>query len=181
MSLPDIYFCTHPILPPSGQPSNLPIDCSARERAGTPFVQFPATLAMARTKQTARKSTGGKAPRKQLATKAARKSAPSTGGVKKPHRYRPGTVALREIRRYQKSTELLIRKLPFQRLVREIAQDFKTDLRFQSAAIGALQEASEAYLVGLFEDTNLCAIHAKRVTIMPKDIQLARRIRGERA
>lgn len=97
---------------------------------------------MARTKQTARKSTGGKAPRKQLATKAARKSAPSTGGVKKPHRYRPGTVALREIRRYQKSTELLIRKLPFQRLVREIAQDFKTDLRFQSAAIGALQVGS---------------------------------------
>ena len=96
-------------------------------------------LKMARTKQTARKSTGGKAPRKQLATKAARKSAPSTGGVKKPHRYKPGTVALREIRRYQKSTELLIRKLPFQRLVREIAQDFKTDLRFQSAAIGALQ------------------------------------------
>ena len=136
---------------------------------------------MARTKQTARKSTGGKAPRKQLATKAARKSAPATGGVKKPHRYRPGTVALREIRRYQKSTELLIRKLPFQRLVREIAQDFKTDLRFQSSAVVALQEASEAYLVGLFEDTNLCAIHAKRVTIMPKDIQLARRIRGERA
>jgi histone H3 len=138
---------------------------------------------MARTKQTARKSTGGKAPRKQLATKAARKSAPTgtAGGIKKPHRYRPGTVALREIRRYQKSTELLIRKLPFQRLVREIAQDFKTDLRFQSAAIGALQEAAEAYLVGLFEDVNLCAIHAKRVTIMPKDIQLARRIRGERS
>ncbi|XP_057410870.1 uncharacterized protein LOC103020402 [Balaenoptera acutorostrata] len=139
------------------------------------------SLIMARTKQTARKSTGGKAPRKQLATKAARKSAPATGGVKKPHRYRPGTVALREIRRYQKSTELLIRKLPFQRLVREIAQDFKTDLRFQSSAVMALQEACEAYLVGLFEDTNLCAIHAKRVTIMPKDIQLARRIRGERA
>ena len=96
-------------------------------------------------------------------------------------RYRPGTVALREIRRYQKSTELLIRKLPFARLVREIAQDFKTDLRFQREAIGALQEAGEAYLVGLFEDTNLCAIHAKRVTIMPKDIQLAHRIRGERA
>ncbi|ORE12808.1 histone H3 [Rhizopus microsporus] len=134
---------------------------------------------MARTKQTARKSTGGKAPRKQLATKAARKSAPSTGGVKKPHRYRPGTVALREIRRYQKSTELLIRKLPFQRLVREIAQDFKTDLRFQSSAIGALQEASEAYLVSLFEDTNLAAIHAKRVTIQPKDIQLARRLRDK--
>ena len=136
---------------------------------------------MARTKQTARKSTGGKAPRKQLATKAARKSAPATGGVKKPHRYRPGTVALREIRRYQKSTELLIRKLPFQRLVREIAQDYKTDLRFQGSAVLALQESAEAYLVGLFEDTNLAAIHAKRVTIMPKDIQLARRIRGERS
>lgn len=81
---------------------------------------------MARTKQTARKSTGGKAPRKQLAAKSARKTASNAaGGVKKPHRFRPGTVALREIRRYQKSTELLIRKLPFQRLVREIAQDFK--------------------------------------------------------
>jgi histone H3 len=123
---------------------------------------------------------GGKAPRKQLATKAARLTAPSSGGIKKPHRYRPGTVALREIRKYQKSTVLLIRKLPFQRLVREISQDAMTDLRFQSSAMLALQEASEAYLVGLFEDTNLCAIHAKRVTIMPKDMQLARRIRGER-
>ena len=136
---------------------------------------------MARTKQTARMSTGGKAPRKVLAGKAARKSAPLTGGVKKKNRFRPGTVALREIRKYQKSTDLLIRKLPFQRLVREIAQDFKTDLRFQSHAIMALQEASEAYLVSLFHDTNLCAIHAKRVTISPKDIQLARRIRGERS
>ena len=137
---------------------------------------------MARTKQTARKSTGGKAPRKQLATKAARKSAPATGGVKKPHRYRPGTVALREIRRYQKSTDLLIRKLPFQRLVREIAQEILgKDLRFQANAVLALQEAAEAYLIGLFEDTNLCAIHAKRVTIMQKDIRLARRIRGERS
>ena len=86
-----------------------------------------------------------------------------------------------EIRAYQKSTQLLIRKLPFQRLVREIAEDFKTELRFQGAAIMALQESAEAYLVGLFEDSNLCTIHAKRVTIMPKDIQLARRIRGERA
>ncbi|KIY52960.1 histone 3 [Fistulina hepatica ATCC 64428] len=137
---------------------------------------------MARTKQTARKSTGGKAPRKQLASKsAARKTAVRTGGVKKPHRFRPGTVALREIRRYQKSTELLIRKLPFQRLVREIAQDFKTDLRFQSSAVMALQEAAEAYLVSLFEDTNLAAIHAKRVTIQPKDLALARRLRGERS
>ena len=98
---------------------------------------------------------------------------------KMPHRYRPGTVALREIHRYQKSTELLIRRLPFQRLVWEIAQDFKGRLNFASGAILALQEAVEAYLIGLFEDTNLCAIHAKHITIMPKDIQLARRIRGE--
>ncbi len=95
-------------------------------------------------------------------------------------RHRPGVIALREIRKYQRSTELLIRKLPFQALVREISQDFKLDLRFQSFALLALQEACEAYLVGLFEDINQCAIHAKRVTIMPKDIQLARRIRGER-
>jgi histone H3 len=134
---------------------------------------------MARTKQTARKSTGGKAPRKQLATKAARKSAPTMGAsIKRKTRFRPGTVALREIRRYQKSTELLLRKLPFQRLAREIASEIKSDLRFQSSAIMALQEATEAYLVSLFEDTNLCCIHAKRVTIMPRDIQLAKRLRG---
>lgn len=103
---------------------------------------------------------------------------PSSGAVKKP-RFRPGTVALRQIRHYQKSTELLIRKLPFARLVREIAQDITDDKRFQASAIAALQEASEAYLVTIFEETNRCAIHAKRVTIMPKDIQLARRIRGD--
>jgi histone H3 len=102
--------------------------------------------------------------------------------VKKPHRYRPGTVALREIRKYQKSTELLIRKMPFQRLVREIAHDLgHQDKRFQSTALLALQEAAEAYMVRLFEDANLCALHGKRVTVMPKDIELARRIRGERA
>merc|ERR1712127_323458 len=134
---------------------------------------------MARTKMTARKSAGGKHPRKHIAAKAATKKV--AGGVKRPHRFRPGTVALREIRKFQKSTELLIRKLPFQRLVRDIASAFKQDLRFQSSAVLALQEASEAYMVGLFEDTNLCAIHAKRVTIMPKDMQLARRIRGERS
>ena len=99
----------------------------------------------------------------------------------KPHRYRAGTVALKDIRHYQGSTALLIRKLPFQRVVREITQDIKTGLRFQSAALLCLQEATEAYLVSLLEDSNLCAIHARRVTIMPKDIQLARRIRGERA
>ncbi|XP_063936080.1 histone H3.3-like isoform X2 [Daucus carota subsp. sativus] len=137
---------------------------------------------MARSKQTARKSTGGlHVPRKQLVHKAARMSAPSTGPGRKPHRYRPGTGALREIRKYQKSTYLLTRKLPFQRLVRQIAQNFKPDLRFQSHAVLALQEASEAYLVCLFEDTNLCAIHAKRVTIMPKDLHLARRMGGERS
>merc|ERR1719211_490537 len=106
---------------------------------------------MARTKTTARKSSAGvKRPRKELTSKTARKSAPATSGIKKPHRYRPGTVALREIRKYQKSTDLLIRKLPFQRIVKEIAQEFKSELRFQSSAILALQEASEAYLVSLF-------------------------------
>lgn len=99
--------------------------------------------------------------------------------MKTPHRFHPGTVALREIRKYQKSTDLLIRKLPFQRLVREIAQEYKAEIRFQSAAVLALQEASEAFLVSLFEDTNLCAIHAKRVTVMAKDMQLALRIRGD--
>ncbi|KAM1311104.1 hypothetical protein ACFX2H_007587 [Malus domestica] len=121
---------------------------------------------MARTKQIARKSTGGKAPRKQLAAKAARKSAPATGGVKKPYRFRPGTVALMEIRKYQKSTELLIRKLPFQRLARETAQDFKTDLRFQSSAVSTLQEAAEAYLVLVPSECELCDFKAlyRRVT-----------------
>merc|ERR1712228_760062 len=141
------------------------------------------TFKMARTKHTARKATGSKQPRKNVAaTKATKGKSPTQpGGVKRPHRFRPGTVALRDIRKFQKSTELLIRKLPFQRLVREIANDFKNDLRFQSSAVLALQEAAEAYMVGLFEDTNLCAIHAKRVTIMPKDMQLARRIRGDRS
>eukprot|EP00956_Cyclotella_meneghiniana_P041897 scaffold244043_cov23-Cyclotella_meneghiniana.AAC.1 len=138
---------------------------------------------MTGTKQTARKSTRGNAPRKQLATKAALNSALATGGVKKPHCYRHGTLVLNEIRRYEKSTDLLIRKLPFQHLVHEIAQDFifKGDLRFQASTILALQEsaAAEAYLVGMFEDTNLCTIHTKRVTIMPKDNQIARCIRGD--
>ena len=130
---------------------------------------------------------GNKAARNEVGNtisagqKAPHKIVPATGGVKKPHRYRPGTVALREIRRYQKSMELLCRKLPMSRLIREIAHNFKSDLRFQASAIGALHEAMEAYLVGLFEDTNLCTIHARRVTIMPKDMQLARRIQGERS
>ena len=124
-------------------------------------------------KKPATKKPAGKRP-----TKGAKKAprASKTTPKTTPHRFRPGTVALREIRRYQKSTELLVRKLPFQRLVREIAQDYKTDLRFQASAIMALQEASESYLTGLFEDANLATIHAKRVTVMPKDIQLVKKI-----
>ena len=120
-----------------------------------------------------------KPSKSQLRAKARKGSAQPAEEKKKPHRYRPGTVALREICRYQKSMKLLIRRLPFQRLAREIAQDYKARLNFASGTILALQEAKEAYLVGLFEDTNLCAIHTKRITIMPKDIQLARRIHGE--
>eukprot|EP01017_Pseudomicrothorax_dubius_P011598 TRINITY_DN14371_c0_g1_i1.p1 TRINITY_DN14371_c0_g1~~TRINITY_DN14371_c0_g1_i1.p1 ORF type:complete len:139 (+),score=22.46 TRINITY_DN14371_c0_g1_i1:51-467(+) len=135
---------------------------------------------MARTKQTARKAMmNKKVARKDLAAKSARKTAPATGGIR-THRFRPGTVALREIKKYQKTTELLIRRLPFQRLVREITEDHAPDMRFQSSALLALQEASEAYIISLFEDTNLCALHANRVTIMKKDIELARRIRGEK-
>jgi len=103
--------------------------------------------------------------------------------VKKPHRYRPGTVALHKIHRYQKSTDLILRKLPFQHLVCDIAQSFKIRgevPRFQSTAVLALQEVSEAFLVGVFEDTNLCAIHAKCMTIMNRNMQLALRIRGVR-
>ena len=114
-----------------------------------------------------------KATHKQLATKVSIKSTPATGGVYKPGRYRPGTVALKEIRHYQKSTDLLIRKLPFQRLVKAELQDFMTKIHIFSLELLALQKASEAYLIGLFEDTNFCEIQANRITIMPKDMQLA--------
>lgn len=149
---------------------------------------------MVRTKQTARKSTGGVTPKvykiletKNKALKTKGKYLPPVGKAKlltkkdtpQKKRYRPGVLALKEIRRYQKTTELLIRVLPFQRLVREITQQFKRDYRYQVGALQCLQEASEAYIIGLFEDTNLCAIHAKRVTIMPRDVQLALRIRGD--
>lgn len=143
---------------------------------------------MARTKQTSVKHrpSAGKSRKALVAVKAAAAGNGKTkisadGTVKKVHRWRPGTVALREIRKYQKSSNLLIPKMPFQRLVREIVQSHNDDLRIQAAALGAMQEAAEAYLTGLYEDTNLCAIHARRVTIQPKDMQLARRIRGERA
>ena len=113
-----------------------------------------------------------------LEAQAAGDTLPATNKTTK--RYRPGCLALQEIHHYQKCTNLLIRKLSFQRLIRELAQKFKVDVRFRSSALMALQEAAKAYLVRLFEDTNLCAIHAKWVTIMPEDIQLARCIRGER-
>jgi histone H3 len=154
-----------------------------------------------RTQQTAARSTGGRAPQRQLATKAARaenarrereqrrrqmyankrarKSAPDFGGVKKPYKYRPGTVALREIRKYQKSVDPLLRKRPFQRLVREIMADIDSSLRIQANALLALQEATEAYTVEVFQDTNLATIHAGRVTIKPVDMQLALRLRGD--
>ena len=132
---------------------------------------------MARTKQTARKSSGGKCPKKTLATRHAYKY--RMGGIKKPTRYRPGTVALRQIRKYQKTTELLIQKIPFQRLVREVMQGISphVDLRIQSTALLALQEASEAYLVNVFEDSLLACLHAGRVTLQLKDMLLARRLR----
>ncbi|KAH0572340.1 histone H3 [Spironucleus salmonicida] len=137
---------------------------------------------MARTKHTARKSTSAtKAPRKTIARKAARKTAGTAGGVKKTRRSKQGAVATREIKKYQKSTELLIRKLPFSKLVRELVTNYnKNDVRFQGLAIQALQEASENYLINLFVDTQMCAEHAKRVTIMQPDMELATRI-GKRA
>ncbi|MCJ1456120.1 centromeric DNA-binding histone H3-like protein cse4 [Mycoblastus sanguinarius] len=125
----------------------------------------------------------GKSPGKSLSTpKKRRGGAQDEDSIHKTRRYKPGTVALREIRRYQRSTDLLLLKLPFSRLVREIGLSLLPvggdSLRWQSQAIQALQESAEAFMVHLFEDTNLCAIHAKRVTIMQKDVQLARRIRG---
>ena len=135
---------------------------------------------MGRTKHHAGQNTGGKSPRSVSRTEDGRKRGRTPKGVQvKPRRFRPGTVALREIRKYQKSTELLIRKLPFQRLVREVFFHLDKSLRVQSTAILALQEASESFLVNMFEDVNLCAIHAGRVTIQPKDMRLWNRmIRG---
>ena len=169
-----------------------PSRLNKRDRANFRGHPNASKRSMARFKHTTvkRNTNTGHAPRKALGTKAPAKNlAPVAGSdimanlqrIAKKFRYRPGTLALRQIRKYQKSTELLLRKSPFSRLVREIAQHFRSDLKFQASAILALQEASEAYLVGLFEDTNLLAIHGKRVTIFPKDMQLARRIRGERS
>ena len=146
---------------------------------------------MARSKNSGDKIVGGaSSARKQPVAKGrpfgAASSSSSSGAPRAPggsggraRRYRPGEKALKEIRFYQRNTELLIRRLPFSRLVKEVQGYFyRKEYRWQASAILALQEAAEAHLVGLFEDANLCTIHAKRVTIMPKDIQLARRIRG---
>ena len=129
---------------------------------------------MARTKQTTKAAKKSK----KLGSKKA--ASASAGGKKKSRRFRPGTVALREIRKFQKGVDTLIRKAPFQRLVRELAAQQKDGLRWQSAAVAATQEATESYVIGLLSDTNLCALHARRVTIMPRDVHLARRLRGER-
>ena len=136
---------------------------------------------MKRTKQASKKaSISAKAPKKTISFKAPRESQYlKRWASKKPKRFRPGTITLREIRNFQKTTRLLIRKLLFQRVVKEVATKYKSDLRFQSQAILALKESCKAYLVNLFEDTNLCENHAKRVTIMTKDM-LAKRIRGEK-
>ena len=141
------------------------------------------TPKMARTKHIARKGMDGAASRttktsKNIAIKAPHK--PPSQQLKQRGRFRPGTVALREICWYHKSTELLIRRAPFQWVIYEIMRGIRNDLRIQAAVVQGLQEAAEAYLVGLFKDSNLCAIHAKQVTIMPRDVQLARRIHGER-
>ena len=134
---------------------------------------------MAKTKCTARKGeVDTKWP--TFAKKQPRSQSDKASAQHQPHRYWPGMVVLREIERYQKSTELLICKLPFQCLVHEILQGFGVGFRVTPAMMMALQEAAEAYLVQLLKDSNLCAIHAKRITIQPKDIQLVRRIRGER-
>jgi histone H3 len=135
---------------------------------------------MAHVKQTARKSTGGAPPRLHLATKAAQAAAQKAIVVRKPHRWHPGTVALREIRKFQKTSDLLIRKAPFRHLVREIVEQVsrKSDLQMQSTAVLALQEAAEFFMVDVFNDTNLCASHGKGKIIMVKDLALACHIRG---
>lgn len=151
-----------------------PKEIAALKKQGSARTEAIKVKLSRRKSTTPKRAHGGKVPKHTAAPKRA-----ISGGIKKPHRFHPGTVALREIRRYQKSAELLLRKLPFQRLIREIAQEKNDNIRFQATALEAMQEAAEAFLVGVFEDTNLCALHAKRVTIMPKDMQLARRIRND--
>jgi histone H3 len=146
------------------------------------FTPFPSSFyikentlqTMARSKDTARKAP-------KVASIGKKKTAAKSGVKTTKRRWHAGTVALRQIKSFQKSTSLLLRKAPFQRLVRELAGNYKDGLRFASSAVLALQEATESYIVSVLSDTNLAAIHAKRVTIMPRDLHLARRLRGERA
>ena len=146
-------------------PKNVPKNTSGGgKQPRTPIPKTP--LRKGKGKEIDNTIAAGKTVRNRVATR----------GIKKPRRFKSGTVALREICHYQKSTELLCHKLPVSRLIRELAQDFKTDLRWQASAIAALHEAMEAYMVGLFV---LCCIHARWVTIMPKDMQLSHHIRGE--
>lgn len=149
---------------------------------------------MPKTKISAKAVTDAKTPKQILAdkkaahaskTKAIKKSAPATGGMKedkerKKIRYKAGTVALREVKRYQKSMDCLLPRAPFLRILKQIAKEHNDEMRWNSQAVQALQEAAEAYIVGVFEDTSLCAVHAKRQTILKKDMDLARRLRGDR-
>lgn len=170
-----------PYLPTNAQPSATQVPQAGGKAPRSHYLPaFPQPAAAAA-------QAGGRKPRRKVPRKTQMRQnraqplriATGVATRKAPHRYRPGTVALRQIRQYQKSTDLLIRKRPFQRVCQEIMQGFVTDYRIQAAALLALQEAAEAYLVGYFEDANLLAIHAKRVTIMPKDLKLAQRIRRD--
>ena len=139
---------------------------------------------------TKRKAIGGKQPCKHMLHKTLKQHS-TTGGIKKPHRYCPELLALQEIQRYQQTTESLIRRTPFNKLIKEISREYRicpegpgtpsVQVRFQLTALAALQEAAENYLVGLSEDINLLAVHAKRVTVVSRDIQLALRIRGDQS
>lgn len=120
-------------------------------------------------------------PQKSKGGKSKSKKTSKSRGEKKTRHFKPGTVALREVKRYQKTSGFLIASLPFERLVREVAQDFKADLRFSRSAVALIQLITEHYLVGILEESVLVAISAKRVSVQPKDVHLVRRIRGERA
>ena len=145
---------------------------STTSKSKSPAKQAAKPKAVKKLSQQATQATSQKAIKSQKGSQAV------AGDRKKP-KFKPGTVALREIKKYQRSTDLLLPRAPFQRLVREITGGHDPDLRFAPQALIALQEATEAYLVGIFEDTQLCAIHAKRVTVYKKDMELARRIRGD--
>ena len=149
------------------------IDSSKKEK-------LPSAAVLAQ-KPVAKGSKSKISPSSKPIAKTMKKTAPADGGIKerKKMKFKPGTVALREIKKYQKSTDLLLPRAPFQKLVRSICQDIDSDIRFQAQALLALQESAEAYLTGVFEDANLCSIHARRVTLMKQDMLLARRIRGD--